>query len=111
MIDIQQILIASVKEILSYNFIGNSVEEYLIALVVFVLVVLILRTFRSLGIKKLEKIAKRTKTELDDLLIKIIKSIGWMFYIVLALYFSIQFLKITESLERVLYYILLVVAT
>lgn len=92
-------------------FLGNSTKEWLSALAVFVLTILILRIFKTLGLKKLKKWAFRTKVEYDDLVIKIIESIGWPLYFILALYIAFQFLVLPPIVGKIVSYLFLIVIT
>ena len=76
------------EEFLSYPLWGNSVKEYILAIVVFGLAVIIFRIIKYEIVKRLRKVADRTKAEVDDLLIKIVDKIGWYFYVFL-LYLSL----------------------
>jgi small-conductance mechanosensitive channel len=107
MLNIAKILIASVNEFLSLEIIGNTIKQYLIALFVFLATVLVLRIFRSVGLNKLEEKAKKTKTDFDDVAIRAVRKIGWLLYLVFALYVALQFLKVERAIERVFYYLLL----
>jgi len=91
------------KEILNYNFGGNMVNEYLIALGVFVLTIIILKIFKNVGIKKLEKLVDHTRTEFDNILIGFIESIGWPFYFILALSLALQFVQFPEIIRKIVY--------
>lgn len=95
-------------EILNYNFWGNSLREYLIALGVFVLVIIALKVFKKVVIGKIKKLVNHTKTELDDLLIKVIDSVGWPFYLFFSLYLAFQFIELLEIIERIVFYAFLI---
>lgn len=96
-------------EILNLSFWNNSVLDYLIALAVFILSLIILKIFKYILLAKLKKIASRTKTKFDDLIIKTIDSIGWPFYLFLSLYVSLKFLNIPAILANIVYYVILIV--
>jgi small-conductance mechanosensitive channel len=67
------------------------------------------KIFKCVILNRLKGIAARTKTELDDLLIKIVDRIGWPFYLVLALYIGLQFIQVPGIVETALYYAAVVV--
>ncbi|MCK4782019.1 mechanosensitive ion channel family protein [Candidatus Parcubacteria bacterium] len=79
-------------------------QEHILALGVFVATVIALKIFKHFIIAKLKKLAEKTSTELDDLLIKIIENIGWSFYFFLPLYIASQFIQVPEFIAAVLYY-------
>jgi|AntAceMinimDraft_8_1070364.scaffolds.fasta_scaffold03705_4 small-conductance mechanosensitive channel len=96
-------------EILNYSFLGNSVKAYLIAFAVFVFAIIFLKIFKQIAIRKMEKIAEKTNIEIDDLVIDIIKSIKWGFYLLLSLYLALKFIYLPEILEKVISYIIFAV--
>jgi len=85
-----------IEELLSYAFWGNSVKEYIVATVIFVLIVIIFRIVKYQFVKKLRKVANNTKAEIDDLLIKIVDKIGWPFYVFFAIFISVKFIQVTD---------------
>jgi small-conductance mechanosensitive channel len=95
-------------EILTYTFLGNSLKEYLIALAIFILTIVVLKLFKKVGIAKLKKMADHTRMEIDDLIIKIIESIGWPFYVVLALWISFQSLHLPEKIGKYFSFFILI---
>lgn len=95
-------------EILNYSFGGNSLREYLFAFGVFVLTLCFFKIFKDIGVVRIKKFAERTKTDIDDLVIKIIRFIGWPFYVILALWITFQFISIPERAERYFSYLALI---
>ena len=85
-----------IEELLSYAFWGNSVKEYIVATVIFVLIVIIFRIVKYQFVKKLRKVANNTKAEIDDLLIKIVDKIGWPFYVFFAIFISVKFIQVPD---------------
>jgi len=98
-------------EILTYAIGNNSVKDYLVALAVFVLAIIALKIFKYVIINKLKKITAKTKTELDDLLIKNVDRVGWPLYLLLSLYIALKFIQIPDFIDTALYYVILVVVT
>lgn len=96
-------------QILNYSFLGNSVKAYLIAFAVFVFAVIFLKIFKLIAVKKMEKIAQSTDIEIDDLVIDIIKSIKWGFYLLLSLYLALKFIHLPEIFEKATSYLILAV--
>ncbi len=95
-------------KILSYGFWDNSLTEYLIALGIFLLAFIVLKIFKKIIIAKIKKVADHTETDLDDMLIKIVDSIGWPFYLFLSLYLSFQFIQLPEIIGRIFFFIVLI---
>lgn len=98
-------------ESLTYTIAGNSVKDYLVALTVFLLATIAFKIFKYLIIHKLKKISATTKIELDNLLIKIIDSVGWPFYLLLSFYVALQFIQTPNFIGTAFYYVMLVAVT
>lgn len=98
-------------DILAYTVAGNSVKEYLIALVIFVSAFVVLKVVKHIIVFLLTKIFTRIKTEIGTLAIKIITRIRWPLFLVVSLYLAVQFIRIPEVIKTVLGYSLMVVAT
>ena len=96
------------NQILKISFWGNSLEKYLTALIVFIVSLIIFGIFQKSILSKLAKLAKQTKTEVDDLLIKMVQSLRPPFYSFLAFYVSILFLNLNVSLKKFINAILII---
>jgi small-conductance mechanosensitive channel len=101
----------NLAEILTYTIAGNSGKEYLAALAVFLMAATALKIFKYVIIHKLKKISAKTQTELDNLLIKIIDSVGWLFYLLLSFYIALQFIQTPDFIGNAMYYVMLVAVT
>lgn len=82
------------EEILMYELFGNTVYDYGVALVVFVGLLIVFELFKILILRKLTKLAESTENDFDDVLVKSIKEISFLFYLVIALYFPLRMLLI-----------------
>jgi small-conductance mechanosensitive channel len=83
------------KEILSYQYWGNTVEAYIVALGIAIAGIIIVRIFKSIVLSRLEKWSKKTKTNLDDYVIRGIEKfvIPLLFYV--AVYAGITYLALS----------------
>jgi small-conductance mechanosensitive channel len=97
-------------DILGYTIAGNSVEEYLIALIIFLSAFVVLKAAKYVITLLLKKISTRIKTEIGVLAIRIINRIRWPLFLVVSLYLAVQFIRIPEVIEIVFGYVLMVVA-
>ena len=95
-------------EILNYSFGGNFIKEYFLAFAVFGLAIIVLKIFKKVVVRKIKEITERTETELDDLLIKVVDSIGWPFYVFLSLYLAFQCIELPQLAEKLVYWIILI---
>lgn len=90
----------------------NSVlGEYTTAALSFVISLVILYIVKNIILVRFDKLAKKTKTKFDDILIDSLEKIGWPFYFVLSLFVAMQFLTLPVVVEKGLNYFVLIVAT
>jgi len=89
------------SNILDYSIKGFVLKEFLIALGVFLIVLVILKIFREVILSKLRKAAKRTKTDFDDVLIKIVSGVKPPFYFLISLYFALKYLTLSGFFEKI----------
>jgi len=104
-------MVFNFMEILAYQLGNNYVKDYLVALLFFILATTVLKVFKYVIISKLKSIATKTKTEFDDVLIKIVDDVGWPFYLLSALCLSLQFIRIPGFIETGVYYTTFIVVT
>lgn len=88
-------------DILQTTILGNTLENILIFLIVFVVLYFSFKVVQSMLLSRLGKLAKSTKTKIDDTLIKIFKSIKPSFYSFLSFYIAIRFLNIADIIKSV----------
>ena len=74
--------------ILNQEFLGNTVQNFLIALALFFIFKFILKQLIIRLIAKLELIVTKTKTKLDDHLVDVLANIHPRFYDFLSIYFA-----------------------
>ncbi len=91
------------------KILNNTVYAWIKAIVIFFLALLILRLCQTILIARLKKYFAKTKTQIDDLIINAIDAVYWPFYVLAALYFAIQFIVVRPLVEKVTFYIFLVV--
>jgi len=93
---------------LQNSFLNNSVLDYIIAILSFIVFLIILKIFQAIILKKLDKFAQKTKTDIDDTLIEIVKSVKPPFYSFLAFYLSLFFLTINPIGQKVINALLII---
>ncbi len=92
---------------LDYNFFGNSIKNYLIAIIIFIVLLIIFKIIQVFVLKYFEKLALKTKTDIDDAFIEIIKTIRPSFYSFLAFYLAINFLSFNNLVKKIIDIILI----
>jgi small-conductance mechanosensitive channel len=87
---------------------GNNLGEFTLAAILFVVLFFAFKLFQKLLISKLSRLAEETKTDIDDVLIDIIKCIRPPFYSFFALYLSLLSLNIPATIQKIVTALLLV---
>jgi small-conductance mechanosensitive channel len=75
-----------------FNFWNNSGYDYVIAAAIFIGLLIVLKIFQVIILARLYSLAKKTKTNFDDTLIAVFKTIKPPFYFFIALYFGLKVL-------------------
>ena len=87
---------------------SNTLAIYVEAVIAFVALLVVFKIFQWLILRNLFRIAKKTKTDIDDTLIEIVKSLRPPFYSFLAFYFAVKILKLSSFTQGVIETILIV---
>jgi len=87
---------------------GNSLFEYLMALALFVVLTVVFKVIQFVILRRLVKLAKSTKTDIDDTLIRIVESLRPQFYGFLAFYLALFSLELSTTVGKVFTALLLV---
>ena len=93
---------------LSYIFLNNELLAYIRSFLIFASLFIIFKIFNDFLLRRFSLLAKKTKHNIDDILIDVIKSIKPLFYIFISLYISLKFLNIGDFLQRILDIVLIV---
>ena len=86
-------------ETLSQTWFGNIVSNWLLALLLTLAALVLLRSIRNLMVRRLERFAPSTATQIDDLAISMLRSSRSWFFLVLSLYVGTLSLTIPNSIE------------
>ena len=100
-----------ITSFLQQSFLGNQVSDYGLAFIAFIFSLEVLRIFKRIILKRLETLAKKTKSDLDDLFVSLLNGIPWSFYMLVSLYFAIQFIILPGSLSKYVSFTVLIAAT
>ncbi len=79
----------------------SSAADYVLALLVFIGVAFVLKIFQLIILTRLKKLAARTKTDFDDVVIDIFERIRPPFYFLVALYFGIKMVILPAIVSKV----------
>lgn len=97
------------ESIVMQEFFGNPVYSLVNASLIFVGTWILLFLFKFVLLKKLEKLAKKTTNELDDILVDVLKGWGWPFYAWISLFLSTWYLEMPVWYDTFMKYFLLAV--
>jgi small-conductance mechanosensitive channel len=92
----------------NYELLGNTVQDYGMALAVLIGLIIIFSIFQRLVLHRLEKLAKKTKTDIDDAFIQIFKTIKPPFYFFLAFFIGIRMLDFPVLVQKIIGAILII---
>lgn len=93
--------------IMDLIFFDNTVRQYLIALGILLGTVILIKIFKTYILGKLKKIAQKTETMLDDIIVESLDRISLKFYIIVALYVTTFFLVIPPVLCNLIYAVMI----
>jgi len=82
---------------------SNTALNYAQALAIFVGLNIVLKIIQVVIVARLRKLAQKTKTDFDDVIIEIFNTVRPPFYVLVSLYFSVQVLAVPEWAARVVY--------
>jgi small-conductance mechanosensitive channel len=88
------------------GLLGNTVYDYLLAVGIFVLLAVVFKGVQWIAIRSVEGVTKRTKTEWDDAVVTIIKTIKPPFYWYVSFYVAIQYLNVEGVAKKIVSFIL-----
>lgn len=92
-----------------YDSLGNSVKDYILAIISFFVLLFFLKLIQKRTIKHLKRLAEKTKTDIDDVFVDILNALKPPFYLVISLYFSLRFLNLSNTVNKIVDAIFLVV--
>jgi len=94
-------MIETVELLKSYTFLENSLWQYTLSTFALVVSVGALVIFQSIVLRRLKKLAEKTKTGVDDTAIGVVSSIRPPLYFIIALYIGYSFLTFNEFADKI----------
>lgn len=89
----------TLKQVIDYQFLGNTVLQYFISIGIFIGLVIIIIIFHKIVFKKLKKSAENSESALDDKVVALIKKNLIPLLYFGAFYLSVMNLNLSEILE------------
>lgn len=90
------------KEILSNEYYGNTLEHYAIALGIIIGGIIVVRIFKKRLLKQIKKWTEKTETKLDDYLVSGFEKFGLPILTFLAIYIGISYLTFSETVKKII---------
>lgn len=90
------------------SFWGNTLNNYILALIAVVGLLIVFWIIFVIVMGALSRFSKKTKTDIDDTLVKIVRSIRPPLYVFVAVYVALQFLYLHPVLDKTLTVIFLI---
>ena len=87
---------------MEHLYLGNSLHTWLVALGIAVAVFLVLKSVQSLAKHRLSALAKKTKTNLDDLVVEVLSKTKYLFLFMVSIYAGAQVLILTPLAQHAL---------
>jgi small-conductance mechanosensitive channel len=89
-------------DFLKEEYFGNTIQAWITAGSVATVSLILLEIVKKLLVGRLAKIAEKTPTDLDDLIVDLMKQIRLFFLLVISIYFGILALTLSPGLTRVI---------
>ena len=90
----------NVNQFINTTYYGNTGQEYITAFVILILSFILIRLAKSIFIHRLLKLAKKTKNDVDNMIIEFIDGLNWPFIFGVSLFISIRFLNFTQFIQE-----------
>ena len=95
-------------DIWQIEVLSNTLYDFAVALLALLGFLIVFKIFQMVALKRLKKLAERTKTDIDDVLIRVIRTIKPPFYSFLAFYLALEFLALNPVLNKIVNIVLII---
>ncbi|NUN11981.1 mechanosensitive ion channel, partial [Candidatus Micrarchaeota archaeon] len=92
------------EEYLNWSFAGNTGTDYATALGIFIGTTVFFWLFKKIILVSLQKLAKKTSFQYDDMLVEFLQEIRTPVYLLISLYVSTRFIEISDFLNKAIEY-------
>lgn len=89
------------------SFLGNTLEVWAAALAIAIVTFLVLWIAKRLMVRRLKRLADRTATEIDDLVVELLAEMKWFFLAGAAIYAGASMLALAPTTQRLLWQLLI----
>ena len=88
---------------------GNTIHQYVFALQILLATMIIIKIFKVYILSRLKKLAQKTDTILDDVIITSIERIGVKFYFAVSLYIALRLLTLPVFIYDITYAMMIMI--
>ena len=88
-------------DLLQELYLGNTLQNWLIALLAFILVFIALKIIQSIAVRKLSKLAATTDNQIDDLFVCMLRQTKFFILLIVSSYLASSLLYLNPSLVEV----------
>lgn len=99
------------QNILEVNFLNNTVYDYIVFVGLFFIFLIIFKVIKNIILKKLFILSQKTKTDLDNTLISILRDLKLEFYVFLAFFLSVKSIQVSDFFSSVVHWALIIWVT
>ncbi|MDZ7612219.1 MAG: mechanosensitive ion channel family protein [Candidatus Moranbacteria bacterium] len=93
---------------MDFTFLGNAGMDYFWAVVWFAGLMAAFKIFKVIVIARLRHLSKKTETDVDDFVIRLINEVKPPFYFLVALYFGLNSLAMNELADKIIFGVFLI---
>ncbi|MBU0731319.1 mechanosensitive ion channel family protein [Patescibacteria group bacterium] len=90
------------------TFWGNTLYNIFLALMAFILLFLVFWLAQRFLLRHFDRLAKKTKSKIDDVALQVIRTLKPPFYFFLAFYLALSYLVLNPVIQKVIDYMLLI---
>ena len=99
------------NEFWNQHYFGNPMQDWIMALVVLAGCILAVVLLKKLVMRRLAKWSKATSSSIDDFLVSLVESSGIPLLYVAAFYFSLNMLRLSPQVDKIVHVAFLLAAT
>ncbi|MBN1384411.1 MAG: mechanosensitive ion channel family protein [Elusimicrobia bacterium] len=97
--------------ILGRRYFGNTVQDYGIAVLIFIGITIGLYLFRTIIISRLKILAKKTSGDFDDFVVSLLEHIGPSVYLFISFYIATRALILNKAVDKVITFAFVLLVT
>ncbi len=91
---------------------NNAAFDYILAIAIFAVALVVLRIVKTIIIKYFKKLAKKTKNDVDDMIVEAVERVFVKpFYAIVSAYIALKYLTLPANIDQYAYYFMILVGT